>query len=150
MLGCLSCGSPTRKEAQKLNNSLVTINDSVASKDKALEDCIAQAVKDKDYARVAPVRQKFEDYIDSCGREVKHMTDTGGSEQMRRAELAVLGWEKSMLHNDLVLYEKMKPEAEASYISVLFQIVEKDRKKEADLVAKFEEIRQEYAKKNGF
>ncbi len=147
---CLSCSSPTKKEAQKLSNTLLVINDSVFARGKALGVCIGEAINNKDYTKIAPVRQSYEDYIDSCGRYVKHMDDTGGSEQLRRAELAVLGYEKNMVHNDLAMFEKLKPDARPNDISILFQIGKKDAKRESDLISKFREIQQEYAKKNGF
>ncbi len=150
IVACFSCSSPVKEQAQKLSNTLLAINDSVFARGKALGVCIGGAIKDKDYTRIGPVRRQYEDYIDSCGRSVKHLTDTGGSEQLRRAELAVLGYEKNMVHNDLVLFEKLKPETPSSEIAVLFQIGDKDAKREADLISKFTEIQQEYAKKNGF
>lgn len=150
LLFCFSaCHSQVNEKAQKLSNTLTTINDSVSERGKALGMCIADALRDKDYSKIALPRQKFEDYIDSCGRSVKHMEDVAGSEQMRRAELAVLGFEKTMVHNDLAMFEKLTPSSHQSEINVLFQIGEKDSKKEADLIAKFKEIQQEYAKKNG-
>ena len=147
---CFSCHSATKEQAQNMSAALLTINDSVSFKGRALGKCISMALRDKDYSRIGPLRQQYQDYIDSCGRAVKHMNDVGGSEQMRRAELAVLGFEKTMVQNDLVMFEKLKPESTPSEISVLFQIGNKDAKKEADFIAKFKEIQQEYAKKNGF
>jgi hypothetical protein len=149
-LACLSCSSSTKEQAQQLSNTLLAINDSIALRGKTLGAYIGESIKDKNYERIAPVRKSYEDYIDSCGRTVKHMTDTGGSAQLRRSELAVLGYEKSMAHNDLVLFEKLKPETPQSEASALLQILERDGKKEADLIAKFTEIQQEYAKRNGF
>jgi len=150
LLGCLSCGSPTKEEARNLSNTLLAINDSVFERGKALGVCIGDAINKKDYSGIAPVRQQYEDYIDSCGRAVKHLTDTGGSEQLRRAELAVLGYEKNMVHNDLAMFEKLKPDAQPSEISILFQIGKKDSKRESELISNFREIQQAYAKKNGF
>ena len=149
-VACASCSSPTKEQAQQLSNTLLAINDSISQRGKTLGAYISESIKDKDYTRIGPVRRKFEDYIDSCGRSVKHMTDTGVSEQLRRAELAILGYQKFMVHNDLVLFEKLKPETPTSEITVLFQIGDKDARKEADLISKFTEIQQEYAKKNGF
>ena len=147
---CLwSCTSPEKKKAQELSKSLSVINDSLAHRGKAFAEFLLQASRNKDFGKIAAARQAYEDYIDSCGRYVKRMEDVAGSEQLRRSELAVLGFEKHMVHVDLALFDNLSPDTDQARISGLFAIAKKDAETEEEFLSKFKEIQEEYVKKNG-
>jgi len=148
---CLwSCTSPEKKKAKELSETLSVINDSLAHRGKAFAEFLSAAVRDKQFDKIAAARQSYEDYIDSCGRFVKHIEDVAGSEQLRRSELAVLGFDKHMVNIDLALFDSLTPQTDPARISGLFAIAQKDAQKESEFISKFKEIQEEYAKRNGF
>ena len=149
LVGIYSCTSPEKKKAQVLSETLNTINDSLAHRGQAFARFLSEAVRDKQYDKIAPARLVYEEYIDSCGRFVKRLDDVAGSEQLKRSALAVLGFEKHMIHTDIALFDSLNADTPPGRISGLFSIAQKDERSQAEYVQKFKEILAEYDQKNG-
>ena len=145
-----SCNLVTRPQALRMNNTLVHINDSLYDKGREYGALLGEAIKSKDYSRLAPCRVQFEKFIDLSRERVMHMQDVGGSEGLRHCEADLLVIEKRLVSQDFSGFEHLNAESGMGEIAGLYDVVKADSKEEETLLNKFRIIQEAYARKNGF
>ena len=129
---------------------MVQINDSLFYMGREFGNMIGDAVRSRNFACLAPARQRFEKFIDSSRQHLALMKDVDGSAQMRKSEIELLDVEKHMVRDDFGPFEHLTSFATLQQITGLFDKIKADAKSETDKMGNFKRAQREYAKRNGF
>ncbi len=150
MTSLLSCNYITRQEAMQLNNTIVSINDSLYLKGRKFGTLVNESYKAKDYSQLQPFRINFEKFLDSSRKSMIGLKDIGGSESLKNCEIELLKIEKQMIEHDFVPFEHLTTSSTNDDVSALFDSIQNDAKGETDQMQKFKKLQEDYALRNGF
>lgn len=129
---------------------MVQINDSLFLMGRDFGNKVGDAVTSRNFRSLAPVRQRFEDFIDSSSAHLSAMKDVYGSGSMRKTEIDLLGMEKKMVVNDFGAFERLSSFATMQEITGLFDKIKEESKAESDKRSNFIREQRIYAKRNGY
>lgn len=149
-VGISSCDGVSKPQAVAMNNMMVQINDSLFYMGKEFGSIVSAAVNSRDFSKLTPSRQRFENFIDSNRNRLERMKDVDGSGPLRKAEIDLLDVEKHMVTNDFIPFEKLTSFTTFPEISGLFDKIKADSKAESDKMSNFKREQKMFAKRNGF
>ncbi len=145
-----SCNLHKREDAMKLNNELAAINDSLYYIGRNWNEELKIAVNTKDFTGLPAVRLQMDDYIKNKIEYVSKMRDVGGSEELRKAELHFLQFEKSLISHGFQPFESFTDSSTDEQITEAYKALLQQVGDEQEHLANLSKLQDDYAEKNDF
>ena len=149
LFGVFSCKTKSHRDALRLNNKICQINDTLFCKQTQWSKLMAYAVSSGDYTKLKPARKQLDSFLDTSMVAVSNLKDVAGSENYRFAETELLNFDKKMLKDDFIPFEKFKINTPMTKISIYIQKIKEDRQTEQTFITKLKELQNAYQEKNG-
>jgi len=147
----LLCFAACKEEvsALKLSNDLLKINDSLARYGKEWGDEFKRAYTTADFSRLYPIRSKMEMYVNRKIDCVIKMKDVGGSRTFREKELEYLRFEKGLINNKFIRFERFNDLTDRKEMETAFNELMAASAQEQFILEQLHKEVQQYAEKNG-
>lgn len=142
-----SC-SDKKQEIIYLNNELTTINDSLFYKGQVWGEEFKIAFNSGDYSALSPARQEVETYLEQSIEKISEMEDIGGSEELRKAELEYLQFERNVIITKMKKFEAFTDTSSKELISTAYADLVNSSKEEQIKLNKLHSAQKQYADKN--
>lgn len=131
------------------NDDLTYITDSLYSKGQAWGKVFNKARESGNYSSLKPLRVELGKYIDQQIIRVKNMQDVQGSQDLMKAMIDFLNFEKTMVAAFIPL-EKLTANSPNEELNKALDNLTALAAKENDALQKVGDAQDAYAKKNGF
>lgn len=138
------------KTALELNDYFVTITDSLYFHGKEWGSQFSKARKSQDFASLTPSRKKIELYASGKFQELVVMKDIGGSEKLRAAVLEFLAFEKKLIKDFFIPFEKFDKTTSDEAIQKAIDALVEASKDESAALKSVNDEQIAFGKKNGF
>ena len=143
-----SCGK--KLTPVQLDAEIVNINDSLKAKGEKWMNELGKSFTSRDFTAIVPVRQGIADILDEKIAYVADMKDVGGSEEYRTAELEFLKYEREMIANAFMPFEKFNANTTNEEIQAVLNQLAPISDQEIERMNKISELQAKYAEKNNF
>lgn len=145
-----SCDFNKKEKAMRLSSELSFINDSLFYYGKTWNDELKVAVNLSDYSKLKFIRQDLENYIDRKSEYIRNMEDVGGSEELRKAELEYLAFEKQVVRSKFTPFEQFDTSTSAETLAAAYENLLSSMEDEKPKLENFQKQQEAYAEKNDF
>lgn len=136
--------------AFEMNEYMVTITDSLYQGGTDWGKALMNSIKTRDFSELSKVRKKMENFIERKQKELTNMDDNWGSEKLRLAFLDFLSFEKLMLTEAFLPFEKLDKNTSEEQIKAAVAGISKFSEQEVEANKKILVAQQAFADKNGF
>jgi hypothetical protein len=136
--------------AIEMNNYLTGVVSSLYEKGVAWGTKLGEAETSKDFSTLKSPRAELEKLIDQKIKEVNGVKDIGGSSEFRQSILSFLKFEKILVQQAFVPFEKLSKTATQEEIDKCTANMNELAKKEAAELDRIRVTQEQYAKSNGF
>lgn len=145
-----SCDINKQEEAMKFSNEIAATNDTLAFHSSKWAEELKVAINTLDFSQLHKYRTNLTDYIDRKITEVEQMENVGGSEEMQKAELEFLRFEKGIVNTYFSAFEQMDSTTTLETIENAYMAVMQQGDKEQKMQQNMQKLREQFADKNGF
>lgn len=143
-----SCDVHKQEDATRLSDDISHINDSLSYYGKMWNDELVISVNQtKNYTNLAPIRRALQSYIDRKFTVVQGMHDVGGSEELRKTELEILSFEKSIADR-FIVFEQFDSTTSQTQLNIAYENLLKSTEGEAAKMNDLKRLRDDFAEKN--
>ncbi len=150
VIGMASCDLDKKEKAQKLSKDITAINDSLAYFVKDWVEEFKVSVNTKDFSRLGAIRQNMESYLDRKTAYLNATPDVGGSEELRKAELDYLLFEKNTVGKFLTVFEQFTDSTTDDEIAEAYNTSMSNVSGEDSKIENINRLQDEFADKNEF
>lgn len=143
-----SCGpklTPTQ-----LNDKIVNTNDSLMLMGQTWTTALGNAFMSKDYTTLVPIRESIGKFLDGKIEEMDNMKDVGGSEEFRKEEVEFLKYERGMVDQAFMPFEKFNANTTMDEIQTLANSLVSVSTTENEKMNQLKVLQQQYSDKNKF
>lgn len=148
--GTLSAQKSKITTPLELNNYYADVTDSLYKMGAAWGDLFNKSYNAKDFSPLIQQHKIMIAFVERKQREVMAQKDFAGSENLRLALLDFLSYEKRLMTEGFVPFEKLKADATEEQIKACITRLEDLAKSESAELSKVQEAQMEFADKNGF
>lgn len=134
----------------ELNDYYVSVTDSLYTLGQKWGEQFNTSYKSKDFSTLSKHSKLMLQYIERKQKEIMVQKDFGGSENLRLAILDFLSYEKRLISEAFVPFEKFNTSATEEQIDAALQKLTDIAKMEAQELIKVQEAQEAFAAKNGF
>lgn len=134
----------------EVNNTLVSIVDSLYAKGKTWGIKLKEVIATKKFESLKEARTDMQNYISKKITDVKKMKDVNGSAALQNAFLDFLLYEKNLVASAFIPFEKLTAASTDKELKAAGENLSKLGQDESEKMAEFQKVQQEYAAKNGF
>jgi hypothetical protein len=147
----LSCGCGQRnghRAAREMDQRFCAINDGVFGSQRYWRKAMAYAISSGNYAPLHQARILFSQNITDAIRAVNDIPDTLQVQDLKEAELALLGFEKTNTAQSLQPFEKLKANTPMKELSVLVEKLRQSEVVEKSLTEKLNAAQDKFCDRN--
>lgn len=135
----------------EFNNKMIAATQGLATRGTKWGGKMAELSQgSKKFIELKPLRIDLEKYIDEEIAKLKVMKDVKGSQKFREAIISYLQFEKKLIDEAFMPFEKLGPKATEEQIKKATDNLVALAEKEDDYLKKVNEAQKEYANKNNF
>ena len=134
----------------EFNDNLVAITDSLYKKGQDWGEKFTAVRDSKEFYKLAPQRKALEKFIDTKIAEISVMKDISGSENLRKAMVKFLLFEKDMIQRGFMPIEKLNSSSTQEQIDAALEKLTSLTEEENEALGNVNREQEAYAKKNGF
>ena len=138
------------KTALELNDYFVAITDSLYHHGTEWGSKFQEARKSHDFALLTAPRTKIEKYANAKFQELVVMKDIGGSEKLRAAVIEFLAFEKKLIKDAFIPFEKLSKTSSEDEIQKAIDALVAASKDEEVALKTVNDEQVAFGKKNGF
>lgn len=134
----------------EFNNILVDITDSLYVRGQQWGHVFNEVNKSKEFSKLEKTRLNIERFCNEKVTDVSMMKDVGGSENLRKAMINYLLFEKDMITKAFLPLEQLPSTATPTEIDSALNNLREFAAKENEMIALVNQAQSAYAKKNDF
>jgi len=134
----------------EVNNFIVNITDSLHVQGNRWGTQLNEAIAAKEYSNLNKGLKDMQTFIDGKIKELSSFKDIGGSGDLRKATLELLSYEKTMVTDGCMPYEKLTATSTKDDIDALNKNLITLAGKEGEYLEKMRKAQKDYAEKNNF
>jgi hypothetical protein len=138
------------KSPLELNNYFASITDSLYHYGVSWGSQFQKARESKDFRSLATHRKRIEDYANNIFQELVVMKDISGSEKLRAAVIDFLSYERRIIKEGFVPFEKFTKTSAEEDIQKAIDALVAAGKDESAILKAINDEQVAYGKKNGF
>lgn len=144
-----SCGGK-KLTPQQMDAEFTNINDSLKIKGQEWITTLGNSFMSKDFSALKPRREAIAHYLDEKIAYIEGLKDVGGSEDYRKEEIAFLKYERDLVDQAFVPFEKLGPDASMEQVQQQVSALTPITSKEVENINKVYAKQKAYAEKNKF
>jgi hypothetical protein len=148
--GTLSAPKSRITTPLELNNYYADVTDSLYTMGQTWGQLFNKSYTAKDFAPLVSQHKAMIAFVERKQREVMVQKDFAGSENLRLAMLDFLSYEKRLMTEGFIPFEKLKANATEEQIKTCISKLEELAKSESEELGKVQNAQMEFAEKNGF
>lgn len=144
-----SCGGK-KLTPEQMDAEITNINDSLKIKGQEWITVLGNSFMNKDFSALKPRREAIANYLDEKIAYVNDLKDVGGSEEYRKEEIAFLKYERNLVDQAFMPFEKLGADATMEQIQQQVSALTPITSMEVENINKVYAKQKEYAEKNKF
>jgi hypothetical protein len=144
-----SCGGK-KLTPQQMDAEFTNINDSLKIKGQEWITTLGNSFMSKDFSALKPRREAIAQFLDEKIAYIEELKDVGGSEEYRKEEIAFLKYERSLVDQAFVPFEKLGPDATMEQVQQQVAALTPITSKEVENINKVYAKQKVFAEKNKF